>query len=300
MSAAARLSATPSTGPIAWLPLVVLPVGVVVLGSAWPAWVFMWAVAFSFFGSLKWLTLCDALGASNASRARCIGYLLLWPGMNARVFLATSKEVKPPRLADWLFAFGKLTIGLVLLFITTQLIPFYPKLAGWIGIAGIVFTLHFGLFHLLANGWRQIGVNAVPIMNAPILSTSLGNFWGHRWNLAFRDLAHAYVFRPAVSKLGIAGASLAVFLVSGLVHEVVISIPAQGGYGLPTLYFVIQAVGQMFERSRLGKTLHINRGLTGRAFTVVVVLAPFPLLIHGPFMNQVLVPMFAVLANYGS
>jgi hypothetical protein len=40
----------------AWLLLTVMPLAVGMLTAALPAWVRMWALAISVFGSLKWLT----------------------------------------------------------------------------------------------------------------------------------------------------------------------------------------------------------------------------------------------------
>jgi alginate O-acetyltransferase complex protein AlgI len=168
-----------------------------------------------------------------------------------------------------------------------------PLIAAWTGMTGIVFALHFGLFHLLSVAWRRAGVDAQPIMDAPVAAASLSEFWGSRWNLAFRDLAHNYVFRPLVSRVGLAGATLAVFLVSGIVHDAVISIPARGGFGLPTLYFLIQGAGVLFQRSRLGKRLGTRRGWTGWVFCAVMVLGPVGLLLHRAFIERVIVPMLA-------
>src|SRR2546430_13229225 len=59
---------------------------------------------------------------------------------------------------------------------------FRSLLTGWIGMIGIILTLHFGLFHLLAIGWRAAGLDAEPIMEAPLRSKSVSEFWGRRWN----------------------------------------------------------------------------------------------------------------------
>ncbi|MEK6248981.1 MAG: membrane bound O-acyl transferase family-domain-containing protein, partial [Planctomycetales bacterium] len=131
--------------------------------------------------------------------------------------------------------------------------------------------------------------------DSPIQAASLSDFWGKRWNLAFRDLAYRHVFRPVTRRLGVAGATMAVFLVSGVVHDAVISIPAAAGFGLPTLYFVIQGAGVLFERSRFGKRIGISKGKTGRVFCAAIILGPVLLLFHRPFVERVIVPMLTVL-----
>src|SRR5262249_38299146 len=141
-----------------------------------------------------------------------------------------------------------------------------PLLRGWFGMLGIILLLHFGLFEVLAYCWRRMGVDAEPVMHAPLLSTSLGEFWGKRWNTAFHELAHKLAFQPLAGPLGPAGATLVVFFISGLVHELVISLPARGGYGLPTAYFVLQGCGVLAERSRFGRRLGLGKGIRGRLF----------------------------------
>jgi D-alanyl-lipoteichoic acid acyltransferase DltB (MBOAT superfamily) len=66
---------------------------------------------------------------------------------------------------------------------------------GWIGMIGLLLILHFGVFHLTSCWWRSVGVEARPLMNRPQAATSLSKFWGRRWNTAFRDLIHRFLFR---------------------------------------------------------------------------------------------------------
>jgi anti-anti-sigma factor len=145
---------------------------------------------------------------------------------------------------------------------------------------------------VLSLGWRQAGIKAVAIMNAPYRSVSVGEFWGRRWNLAFRDLAHVFVFRPLVGTWGVSVATMAVFLASGLIHDLVISGAAGARFGGPTLYFLIQAAGLFIERSRLGKRVGLGRGCVGWMFCAIVTLGPVGLLFHRPFIERVAVPMF--------
>ena len=136
-----------------------------------------------------------------------------------------------------------------------------PLLQGWIGLFGLIFLLHFGSFHLIALFWQAMGIDAQPIMSKPILSRTLSEFWGRRWNLGFRQLAHEFIFRPLHKRTGVAVAGLLVFVASGLIHDLVISVPARGGYGLPTGYFLLQGLGVTFERSRWGAQIGLQDGV---------------------------------------
>jgi alginate O-acetyltransferase complex protein AlgI len=160
---------------------------------------------------------------------------------------------------------------------------------------GLVLLLHFGLFHLLSAGWRALRVDAPPIMNAPLRSTTVGEFWGQRWNAAFNDLALRLVFRPTVRRLGIAGATLLAFLVSGLIHELVISLPAGAGFGFPSGYFLLQGLGVLTERSAAGRRLGLRGGVRGWIFTMIVVAGPAFWLFHPPFVSKVILPFMQAI-----
>lgn len=87
------------------------------------------------------------------------------------------------------------------------------------------------------------------------------------------------------------------FAASGLIHDLVISLPAHGGYGLPTGYFLLQGLGVTMERSALGKRLGLQQGATGWIFMAVVTAAPAFWLFHPPFVLRVILPfMHAIRA----
>src|SRR5690606_23708207 len=109
-------------------------------------------------------------------------------------------------------------------------------------------------------------------------AANLADFWSRRWNRAFRDLSYANVYRPTVRKFGGAIATFAVFLFSGIVHDLVITLPAEAGYGLPTLYFLIQGLGVLAQNSGAGKNIGFGRGWIGRLFALAVIVLPLPLL----------------------
>jgi len=160
---------------------------------------------------------------------------------------------------------------------------------------GIILLLHFGFFHLLALAWRSAGVPVTPLMRAPLLSRTVGEFWAERWNTAFNRLATRLLFRPFRHAFGLPTATMLVFLVSGLVHDLVISIPARGGYGLPTLYFLLQGTAILFERTNLARRCGLNRGLRSRLFTITIIAAPAFWLFHPVFVHNVILPFLKAI-----
>ena len=254
--------------------------------SEWPRWLVMWLIAGTMYAGLKLVSWRHL----PAQWWKHVAYLLLWPGMDSRAYLIGQGQ--RPAFQEWMFAFGKMTFGLMVLGFTVAMIDRWPaELAGWIGMVGIIFTLHFGLFHALSCFWRMCGCDAKPIMNWPILSTSLAEFWGKRWNLAFRDLTHEFLFRPATKRLGVAVATAVGFFASGVIHELAITVPAGGGYGGPTVYFLIQLAGLLVERSKLGKSIR------GRAFTWLCLIAPAYWLFPPAFTTGIVVPFMRFLGG---
>ena len=294
---ACEVDARASLRPTAFLPLLILP-GVALLLRSWmPRWGFMWAMAFALYAGCKWLTYREEQVRGVArTGVRTLGYLIAWPGMDAPAFLAGTDRPARPRPPEWVAAALKTLFGATLIWAVTRIaLPFNAILAGWVGMVGVIFVLHFGTFHLLSLGWRSVGVHAAPVMQNPLRSSSLAEFWGRRWNTAFHELATRFTFRPLRSTVGPAAATLLVFLVSGLIHELVISVPAGGGYGLPTAYFVIQGLGVAGERTRPGRRFGLGRGWRGRLFTVVVAAGPAFWLFPPPFVRNVILPMLAVI-----
>lgn len=282
-----------------WFALATLPLFALATKPFLPAWTFMWLMAFAVFFGCKWLTLGNAMQrAGRACPFRSLAYLFAWPGMEAVRFL--SPELAPRRsrsatLGTIAVATLRILFGLFLLFVVARHTAAEPLFAGWIGMVGMVLLLHFGFFHLLSAGWRAVRVEAPPIMNAPLRSSSVSEFWGQRWNAAFNNLALRLVFRPAVRRLGIAGATVLAFLASGLVHELVISLPAGSGYGFPSAYFLVQGLGVLTERSAAGRWLGLRTGVRGWIFTMFVVAAPAFWLFHPPFVRQVVLPFMQAI-----
>jgi predicted DCC family thiol-disulfide oxidoreductase YuxK len=282
---------------ISLLPLAVLPLVALFAAPMMPRWTFMWAMACALYAGCKWLTYTQARArVDHVERRRALAYLFAWPGMDAAEFLGRGERVERPSLKEWTQAALKTGMGFVLTWVVARdLLPISPLVAGWMGMVGAVFILHFGSFHLLSLVWRRAGINALPVMRNPARSCSLAEFWGRRWNTAFHELASRFTFQPLRPLVGATYASLIVFVASGLIHELVISVPARGGYGLPTVYFVLQGLGVAGERTSLGRRLGLGRGWRGWLFTVSATTIPAFWLFHPPFVRNVILPMLAVI-----
>ena len=257
-----------------------------------PAWGRMWLLAFTIFYWLKGRMFVDAWRSRGPTTCgRAAAYFFAWPGMDAAAFFVDPGTSQLHPLREWLFAAVKTIFGWLLVFeVVPRVVDVSPLAAAWLGMTGIVFFLHFGLFHLAALAWRAVGVDVEPLMDRPLASASLTDFWSRRWNRAFRRAADRLVYRPTARRFGPVIAIVASFVFSGIVHDIVISVPAGGGYGLPTAYFAIQAAGILVAHSAFGKYWQLARGATGRVFAAVVVLAPVGLLFHGPFLLTVVLP----------
>jgi Membrane bound O-acyl transferase family len=284
---------------IGWIPLLLLPLAAIALRSKLLPWVFMWLLAAAIFAGCKWETWWEAHGAvlDATNWKRSASYLLLWPGMDPQEFLSVSVD-KPRILAiEWLAGIAKTIAGVALIWVGARVIALgHPLLGGWAGMVGLVLFLHFGTFHLLALAWQRTGLPVKPIMRQPFASRSLSELWGKRWNLGFRKLSHTWVFEPLQRRFGPTAGTLGAFLASGLLHDLVISVPARAGYGLPTAYFLLQGMGVIAERSKTGRRLGLGAGARGLAWTALIALTPVFALFHPWFVMRVMVPFLRVVA----
>lgn len=276
-----------SHAPLGWLPLSLACFAALQLRAVLSPWLFMWTLSAAIYLGFKWWMFWLARSEGTIfTLSRALGFLFLWPGMDARAFAGESAAGAP---REWVAAVIKTALGAVLFWsVARRLEP--PLAVGWCGMIGLVMVLHFGVFHLLSLAWRAVGANAQPLMNSPLLAESLGDFWGNRWNLAFRQIGYSLVFAPFHKTLGAPAATAAIFLLSGVIHDLVISLPASAGYGLPTMYFILQGAGLISEKTATGRRLGLSRGPIGRAFAIAVAAGPAFWLFHPPFVSRVIIP----------
>jgi hypothetical protein len=230
---------------------------------------------------------------NTALTKSALAYLLLWPGMNPRQFFVR-KPVTANNGSAWFQPAVTAILGAFFLWIVVPALPGrWVILKGWMGLAGFALLLHFGTFQLAAKYFQSRGRAVVPVMNAPWRASSLRDFWANRWNTAFNHLVEFCGAAKVARRLGTSATLFVVFLASGLVHDLVISVPARGGFGWPTLYFLIQAAGILAEKR--ARHFMKRRPVMGKASVYLVVLAPAPLLFHPPFLERVIVPLVTAI-----
>jgi hypothetical protein len=284
---------------IGWVPLTLLPMMAMMLRTKLLPWAFMWLLAVAIFAGCKWQTWWQARAKGDAGNwNRSAAYFLLWPGMEAREFFAVAGKTRSTPVSAWLWGIAKALAGIVLTWAGARVVALgHPLVGGWTGMVGLVLFLHFGTFHLIALAWQRAGVRVKPIMQRPLASRSLSELWGKRWNLGFRKLTHTWVFLPLQKRFGSVAGTLGAFLASGLLHDLVISVPAGAGYGLPTAYFLVQGLGVIAERSESGKRVGLGRGARGWLWTALIAAAPLYWLFHPWFVMQVMVPFLRAVVG---
>jgi hypothetical protein len=258
-----------------------------------PAWAVMWLLAVAMFATGK----AAMLRGAGLHGWRFAAFAFGWVGMDPKPFQEGVTSHAAARTASWMWPLANTLLGAALLWGAARCFA-HPITAGWVGMVGLILILHFGTIGLLAHAWRAIGIPVTPIMRCPIAATSLAEFWGRRWNLPFRDLAHRLVFTPVSRRWGHKAALWASFFASGLAHEIVISVPARAGFGLPTAYFLLQACGSVVERRATRVARHhlkppdTSVRLTGWLRTHAFTVLPACLLFHPPFVERIMVPFF--------
>ncbi|KAJ3267370.1 hypothetical protein HDU77_000084 [Chytriomyces hyalinus] len=98
----------------------------------------------------------------------------------------------------------------------------------------------------------------VPVFRAPLLATSIRDFWSRRWNMIIKGILHRLSFAVVVSmlskspsekrqkptKVQFGVASMAAFFMSGMLHEYLIYmfVPTPHIFGENTLFFMLHGV----------------------------------------------------------
>ncbi|BDS08962.1 hypothetical protein NT6N_40020 [Oceaniferula spumae] len=206
---------------------------------------------------------------------RWFAFTILWFGMDPTPFAAEKRKLRWKK--DAMIGLSFLLVGLAL----STVVAYMPTDSILIMFVPMSLGFHYGALRLLTAFWRMQGIAVRPLFRNPLLSRGLADFWAKRWNLSFSQMMARAVQRPLVSRLGKRPALFAVFLVSGLLHELAITVPVQSGYGLPTLYFILHGLVVLIEKPSWPLWF-------SRALALLLVAAPLPFLFPPVFTENVI------------
>lgn len=150
---------------------------------------------------------------------------------------------------------------------------------------------HFGALRVLKGCLRAMGFPVRTLFPNVLNTQGLGDFWSRRWNVGYSQMMQRVVGRPVSSFAGESTGVFAVFLVSGVLHDLAITLPVQSGFGLPTLYFTLHGMLVVIER-KLGRSF-------GRTLALLAVVLPLGLLFPPVFQNEVLLKCLSVFGLVG-
>ena len=155
--------------------------------------------------------------------------------------------------------------------------------AGLLMIWGLGLCFHMGLALLNSCALQLFKIESPVLCKSPIKSKNLRDFWSVRWNRAFSDFMRVVFLKKYGKRLGSLGSILLIFCLSGIIHELVITIPLGRLYGLPFLYFLIQGVGMILEKKYANNWKPLYKKMWAYSFLIGPILLLFPI----PFLEMI-------------
>ncbi|POY38957.1 hypothetical protein C3K47_00185 [Solitalea longa] len=225
-------------------------------------------------------------------------FALGWFGMRPKLFETLGKGSLSEALKLIFDGFLRVVIGFSLLLLSrfvanlgnSEHLKFlYTVLT----FAGLSFILHFGILTISAGVWRCFGINTQKLFKEPLKSRSLAEFWSKRWNIAFSEMTSIAVYRPLVVNLGRKCALVTSFLFSGFLHELAITVPAGAGFGLPTIYFLLQAIAIIIEGEIKRLSIFKNQFIA-KLWVFSWLILPIQLLFPPEFIRVIIWPIIGV------
>ena len=236
-------------------------------------------------GAMKGLVYAEGAGADRLPPGRYAVFAFCWFGMDPGSFrtrrngLAWKRDVAIGLLhmaLGTLGAWGVWSAGW-----RQILVRFVPMSLGF----------HFGALRVLKGGLRAAGFPVRTLFPNVLEAKGIGDFWSKRWTTGYSQMMQRIVGKPIARHWGNGAGLMAVVLVSGLLHELAITLPARAGYGLPTLYFTLHGVCTLLE-NKLGRPI-------GKIPALILIALPLDLLFPATFRHEVIercLDIFSLLA----
>lgn len=229
--------------------------------------------------AMKSLVYVEWGGRLNLKRYLIFG--LLWFGMDPGSFEKRREGLSWKGDLGWgllLMAVGTLSAWTVWVMEWRQiLVMFFPMSLGF----------HFGALRVLKAAHRRAGFPVRTLFPNLLKAKGVGDFWSRRWNVGYSQMMQRVVGRMIGEKLGPRAGLMAVFLVSGILHEAAITLPVQAGFGLPTIYFTAHGLLVLLEG-------WMKRPL-GKIPALLLVAVPLGMLFPPEFQQEVIERFLGVM-----
>jgi hypothetical protein len=235
--------------------------------------------------------LCLSPGAwARFTPLRFVAYCV-WYGMQPLQFLRGQKTAPGAPVPTVYGFFLNVATGVALVWGVPLVLPGATPLVlrFWIALVGFTFLFLIARLDFYGLIFRAMGFAVEKVWHCPVAATTLGEFWGQRWNRIVSGFLREVVFFPVARRVGARAALFAVFVYSGVYHEFV-SFMSGSGYGGPLLYFLLQYVGVSIENVRPIRRHLQARPWIGRAWTLAVVVLPVGLFLNQALVDEYLMP----------
>ncbi len=259
---------------LGWLVLVAVVTGAHLALTDADAILRMVGICSVLLGGMKGLVYAEWAGEQRLTIVRYGIFSLFWFGMdpasfrNRRDGLSWKVDVK---VGLMLMLAGVLGSWLVWFMEWRQIfVMFLPMSLGF----------HFGALRVLKGCMRMAGFPVRTLFPNVLETTGIGDFWSRRWNVGYSQMMQRLVGRPVEAIAGSNAGVMAIFLASGLLHELAITLPVRSGFGLPTLYFLLHGILTILEKKW--------RSPLGKIPTLIIVVLPLGLLFPPAFQQEVI------------
>ena len=151
--------------------------------------------------------LCLPPGAwARFTPLRFLAYCF-WYGMQPRQFLKGEVTAAGAPVPSVFGALLNALAGAALVWFVPHLLPAVtPRVVRfWIALVGFGFLTLFARLDVVTLIFRAMGFPVEKLMDCPIAATSLGDFWGRRWNRIVSGMLREVIFFPMSRWAGGAG-----------------------------------------------------------------------------------------------
>lgn len=271
---------------IGWFILVALMTAAHFAMQQQPPFLRMVGLCCVLLGGMKGLVYAEWAGADKLTLPRYAVFSFLWFGMDPGTF-----RIRKTGLT-WK---SDLALG-ALLTLLGILGAWFVWFMGWRQILVMFVPLsvgfHFGVLRILKGLLRLAGFPVRTLFPNPLETKGIADFWGRRWNVGYSQMMQRLVGRPVEGRFGAGTGVMAVFFSSGILHELAITLPAQSGYGLPTIYFTLHGLLMLVEKKW-------NRPI-GKIPALLAVTVPLGWLFPPTFQTEVIAPCIEVFGFFAA